>query len=97
MVARPLPDPVEDDGRPMSSLILKQITAAITEQYAPDETADFLAEQGIPPKQMVLPDGTGQGDAHATLKALWRWGSAGHREFLTIFPGAALDYHKFQF
>jgi hypothetical protein len=48
MVAQPVPDPAEDDGRPVSDLIIRQVTASITEQYAPDEVAIFLAEEGIP-------------------------------------------------
>ncbi len=34
-----------------------EILQAITEQYAPDEVADFLAEEGIPPQELALPDG----------------------------------------
>jgi hypothetical protein len=48
---QPLPDPAVDDGRPLSSLVLKEIGAAITEQYAPDEVAEFLREEGIPPPE----------------------------------------------
>ena len=48
MVVQPLPDPAEDDGRKLSNLILKEVAAAITEQYAPDEVADFLARGGHP-------------------------------------------------
>ena len=72
IVARPQPDPGEDDGRQISNLILKQVAGAIAEQYAPDEVATFLAEEGIPPRQMTLPDGTGPGDAHTILGSLWR-------------------------
>ena len=39
----------------------------------------FLAEQGIPPTQLPLPDGIADGDAHAVLAALWGWGSEGRR------------------
>ena len=78
MVVQPLPDPAEDDGRKLSNLILKEVAAAITEQYAPDEVADFLAEEGIPPQQLDLA-GVGAGDAHEILAALWRWGSEGRR------------------
>ena len=90
MITRPVPDPGEDDGRALSNLILKQVAAAITEQYASDEVADFLAAEGIPPRQMGLPDGTEPGDVHAVLAALWRWGSEGRREFRR-FVGRWLD------
>lgn len=79
VVAQPLPDPAEDDGRQVSDLIIRQVAASITEQYAPDEVVVFLAEEGIPPAQMPLPEGTHPADAHAVLAALWRWGSEGRR------------------
>jgi len=90
VVAQPVPDPGEDDGRPISNLVLKQVAAAVTEQYAPDEVADFLAEEGIPPGQMSLPEGTDPGDALEVLAALWRWGSEGRR-MLRGFLGRWLD------
>ena len=90
LVVLPLPDPAEDDGRKLSNLILKEVAAAITGQYAPDEVADFLAEEGIPPRELPLPDGTSPGDAHAILTALWRWGSEGRR-LLRRFTGRWLD------
>jgi uncharacterized protein (TIGR02391 family) len=90
MVVQPLPDPAEDDGRKLSNLIVKEVAAAITEQYAPDEVADFLAEEGIPPGQLDLPDDISAGDAHAILAALWRWGSEGRRT-VRRFIGRWLD------
>lgn len=90
MVVQPLPDPAEDDGRKLSNLILKEVAEAITSQYAPDEVAEFLAEEGIPPPELTLPDGTAPGDAHAILAALWRWGSEGRR-LLRQFVGRWLD------
>ena len=62
MIAQPPPDPADDDGRMLSDLILRQIAAAVTAQYAPDEVAEFLAEEGILPAQLTLPDGTAEGD-----------------------------------
>src|SRR5262249_10139262 len=56
----------------------------------PDEVAAFLREEGIPPEQLPLPEGTGRGDAHAILAALWRWGSEGRRTLRT-FLGRWLD------
>ncbi len=56
-----------------------EILQAITEQYAPDEVADFLAEEGIPPQELALPDGAAAWDAHEILAVLWRWGSEGRR------------------
>ena len=90
MVVQPLPDPAEDDGRKLSNLILKEVAAAITEQYAPDEVADFLAGEGIPPQELALPDGAAAGDAHEILAVLWRWGSEGRR-MVRRFIGRWLD------
>jgi uncharacterized protein (TIGR02391 family) len=90
IVLQPLPDPDDDDGRKLSDLILREVAAAITEQYAPDEVADFLAEEGIAPEELALPDGIAAGDAHAILAALWRWGSEGRR-LVRRFIGRWLD------
>jgi uncharacterized protein (TIGR02391 family) len=80
---------VQSAVRP-SDLILKEVAEAITSQYAPDEVADFLAEEGIPPRELTLPDDTAPDDAHAILAALWRWGSEGRR-MLRQFIGRWLD------
>ena len=90
VVAQPPPDPADDDGRMLSDLILRQIADAVTAQYAPDEVAEFLAEEGILPTQLILPDGIAEGDAHAVLAALWRWGSEGRRS-ARRFIGRWLD------
>jgi len=90
MVIQPPPDPAEDDGRPISNLILKEIALAIAEQYAPDEVADFLAEEGIPPHEIGLPGSITAGDAHEILAAVWRWGSEGRR-MVRRFLGRWLD------
>lgn len=79
MVVQPLPDPAEDDGRKLSNLILKEVAAAITVEYAPDKEAEFLAEEGIPPRELALPNGVAAGDAHEILAAVWRWGSTSPR------------------
>jgi hypothetical protein len=77
-VVQPLPNPAEDDGRKLS------------EQYAPDEVADFLAEEGIPPPEFALPDDVAGEEAHPILAALWRWGSEGRR-MVRRFVGCWLD------
>ena len=46
----------------LRDLILRQVADAVTAQYAPDEVAEFLAEEGILPAQLTLPDGTAEGD-----------------------------------
>ena len=87
MIARPQPEPGEDDGRQLSDLILRQVAAAITDQYAPDEIAELLHAEGIPPEHMTLPEGN---DLHAILAAVWRWGSSGRRA-LRRFLGRWVD------
>jgi hypothetical protein len=76
VVVQPHPDSAEDDGRQLSNLIFKQIATVITEEYAPDEVAEFLAAEGIPPDELPLPEGMAEGDAYTILTALWRWGPA---------------------
>lgn len=79
VVIQPPPDPSEDDSSQLSGLILKQIAAAITGQYEPDEVTEFLREEGIPPAQLPLPVDMADGDAYTILATLWRWGSEGRR------------------
>jgi uncharacterized protein (TIGR02391 family) len=90
MVQLPPPDPDEDDGHDLSDLILRRVADAITGEYAPDQVATFLGEQGIPPDWLVLPNGTTEGDAHPVLAAVWRGGSMGRR-LLRVFLGHWLD------
>jgi uncharacterized protein (TIGR02391 family) len=90
MIARPEPEPGEDDGRPISDLILRQVAAAITEQYAADEIAELLYEEGIPPEHMQLAEDTAEQTAHAILAEVWRWGSEGRRA-VRRFLGRWLD------
>lgn len=90
MIARPEPEPGEDDGRPISNLILRQVAAAITDQYAPDEIAELLTEERIPPKHMQLADYTTEQAVHPILAAVWRWGSEGRRT-IRRFLGRWLD------
>jgi hypothetical protein len=70
--------------------IFRQIADAITSEYAPEDAADFLREEGIPPAAMDLPAGTGHGDVSAILSALWAWGAEGRRR-TRRFIGRWLD------
>lgn len=87
VVVLPPPDPGEDDGHDLSDLVLRQAAEAITREYAADQLATFLAEQGIPPDWLDFP---GQRDAHAVLAAVWRAGSMGRR-LVRRFLGRWLD------
>ncbi len=56
MIQRPAPAPGEDDGHELSDLILQQAAAIITHEYASDQRVTFLAEAGIPPGWLSLPE-----------------------------------------
>jgi uncharacterized protein (TIGR02391 family) len=90
VIARPEPEPGEDDGRPVSDLILREVGTAITEQYAADDRVLLLAEEGIPPEHMTLAQDMSSDDVHAVLAAVWRWGSPGRRA-VRRFLGRWLD------
>jgi hypothetical protein len=90
VVFQPPPDPSEDDGRPISRLILKQVAAAIEDQYGPDQIPQFLREAGIPLDRVPVPAGTSEDTVYAVLAALDRWGSEGRRT-LRSFLGRWLD------
>ena len=89
VVIQPLPDPAEDDGRPISTLILKQIATAIENQYRADQIPVFLGESGIPLDRLPAP-GVAEDDVYGLLVALDRWGSEGRR-LLRILLGSWLD------
>ena len=57
-VVQPLPDPAQDDGRPISALILEQISAAIAEEYSARQILAFFSEAGIPVDRLPLPEET---------------------------------------
>jgi uncharacterized protein (TIGR02391 family) len=95
-VVQHLPNPDEDDGRPISSLILGQISAAIAEQYRPEQILAFLKEGGLPLDRLPLPERTPDietdrgGFVYGVLVGLDLWWSEGRRT-LRSFVGAWLD------
>lgn len=90
VVILPPPDPGEDDGHDLSDLIVRRVAEAITSEYAADQIATFLKEQGLPPDWLALPEGTTTGDAHTVLATAWRAGSEGRR-LVRHFLGRWLD------
>lgn len=90
LVAQSVPDASEDDGRLISSLIIKQIAAAVSEMYEPDQAQVFLREAGIPPEGTGLPENVRAGDLLDVLTGVYRAGSAGRRA-LRSFIGRWLD------
>src|SRR5207248_3224847 len=90
VVFQPSPDPSEDDGRPISRLVLKQVAAAIEDEYRRDQIPLFLRESGIPLERVPVPEGTSETDVDAVLEALDQSGSEGRR-ILRTFLGRWLD------
>jgi uncharacterized protein (TIGR02391 family) len=90
LVIQPLPDPAEDDGRPISRLILKQVAAAIEDEYGADQIPMFLRESGIPLGRPPLANNVTENDVPSVLAALDQWGSEGRR-ILRSFLGRWLD------
>ncbi|MFF5085041.1 TIGR02391 family protein [Actinoplanes sp. NPDC000266] len=84
------PDPAEDDGRPISKLVCKQVAESIASQYRPDQIRLFLEDAGIPLDRLPLPEGEREVDVDVVLVALDRWGSDGRRT-LRSFLGQWLD------
>ena len=96
VVKQPLPNPDEDDDRPISGLLLQEVAYAIAEEYRPEQVRAFLDETGIPLDRLPLPQGTPdvRGDpgnfACGVLFGLDQWGSEGRR-ILRRFVGLWLD------
>jgi uncharacterized protein (TIGR02391 family) len=90
-IVQNLPDSKEDDGRPLSKLILRQIAAAITAEYSPDQIAIFLRESNLWPDGLLLPDNVNQDDPLAMFAYLeQQLGSEGRRS-LRGFLGRWLE------
>lgn len=95
-MVQPLPNPDEDDGRPIPALLLQQIASAIAEEYTPQQIGSFLGEAGIPLDRLPLPEGTPdvradrRGAVWGVLIELDQWGSEGRR-ILRSFIGSWLD------
>jgi uncharacterized protein (TIGR02391 family) len=95
-VVQPLPSPDEEDDRPISALILQQISYAIAEEYTPQRVLVYLDEAGIPLDRLPLPEETPDvrgdpgGFVCGVLIGLDQWGSEGRR-ILRRFIGSWLD------
>ena len=95
-VVQPLPNPDEDDDRPIPALVLQQIAYAIAEEYTPQQILVFLDEAGIPLDRLPFPDqtpdvrGDSGGFVCGVLIGLDQWGSEGRR-ILRSFIGSWLD------
>lgn len=97
-VVQPLPNPDEDDGRPIPALVLQEIAWAVAEEYTPPQILVFLSESGVPVDRLPLPEETPDvrgdpgGYVCGVLIGLDGWGSEGRR-ILREFIGSWLDDH----
>lgn len=88
-----LPDPSEDDGRPIRGSTLEEVARAIGDAYTGTQLERFLTESGIP--QEYVPEfegGTKWVFVYDALVALAEGGSA-QRRSLRRFLGKWLDQH----
>src|SRR5262249_49234504 len=96
LVRQPLPNPEEDDDRPISGLLLQEIAYAIAGEYRPEQIVTFLDEFGFPFDRLPLPDGTPDVRSDpgnfvcGVFFGLDQWGSEGRR-ILREFVGSWLD------
>jgi uncharacterized protein (TIGR02391 family) len=90
-IVREPPDPNEDDGRPISNLLLEQIATAIENEYNARQRETFLREADLPLDQLSLQRSIEDvGWIHEVLNALDEWGSEGRRN-VRRFVGQWLD------
>ena len=94
-IRRPLPDPDEDDDRPITGMTLEEIARVIGETYTAAQLPRYLRESGIP-EQFIQTEATGNKWEYVLglLEALHDGGSAGRRA-LRRFIGGWLEgrYH----
>jgi uncharacterized protein (TIGR02391 family) len=91
VVIKPLPDPDEDDGRPVAGMTLEEIARAIGDTYTGAQLPRFLRDSGIP-DEWLLPEVTGSKWAYVLdlFERLHDGGAAGRRH-LREFIGHWLE------
>jgi uncharacterized protein (TIGR02391 family) len=82
---RELPDPGEDDGKPITHMTFKRITAVLVATYDEHELELFLLDGGIP--REMIPSLGDDGAGLADLFALFNGGSSNVRRVLRDFLG----------
>lgn len=94
-IRRPLPDPDEDDDRPITGMTLEEIARAIGDTYTPAQLPRYLRESGIP-EEFIQTEAAGNKWEYVlgVLEALHDGGSAARRT-LRQFIGGWLEgrYH----
>ena len=91
IVERELPDPSEDDGRPITGMALEEIARAIGDTYTGIQLPRYLRDSGVPEEFVPQFDGeTKWVYVLGVLEALHEGGSAARRS-LREFIGGWLD------
>jgi len=94
-IRRPLPDPNEDDDRPITGMTLEEIARAIGDTYTAAQVPRYLHESGVP-EQFISQEAAGNKWEYVLgiLEALHDGGSAARRS-LRQFIGGWLEgrYH----
>jgi len=87
-IRRPLPDPEEDDDRPITGMTLEEIARAIGDTYSGSQLPRYLRESGIP-EQFIPPEVAGSKWEYvlAVFEALHDGGSAARRALRHFIGG----------
>jgi uncharacterized protein (TIGR02391 family) len=87
-ICRPLPDPDEDDDRPITGMTLEEIARAIGDTYTGSQLPRYLRESGIP-EQFIPVEVTGSKWEYALgiFEALHDGGSAARRALREFIGG----------
>jgi uncharacterized protein (TIGR02391 family) len=94
VVVRPLPDPDEDDDRPITGMVLEEIARAIGDTYTGSQLPRFLLDAGIP-EASIPPSVVGSKWEYvfAVLEQLHDGGSASRRELRQFIGGWLSGLH----
>jgi uncharacterized protein (TIGR02391 family) len=85
VVLSPLPDPDQDDERPIAGMTLEEIARAIGATYTPSQLPTFLHDSGVPDAFIQAPvTGDKWGYVMSVLASLHDGGSAARRELRTF-------------
>jgi len=88
LVLRPLPDPNEDDDRPITGITLEEIARAIGDTYTGSQLPRYLRDSGIPDQFIPAAfDGSKWEYVFDVLERLHDGGSAGRRALREFIGG----------
>jgi uncharacterized protein (TIGR02391 family) len=90
VIAVPLPEPDEDDGRPIALMTIEEIARAVGNAYSGEQLPRFLEDSGVPAKFIPPFEGTKWRYVADVLGALLNGGSESRRRLRELI-GAWLD------